>query len=212
MGDINKEDIRMDNYPQNAPFILGSLTYPHGLELAYTLINHSLVFSCKPTVSLNIFTGLANKPFTLSISQIEARLSLIPDPHLRCQNSSGEPVSLVPSIQNLLVLNGNSCTWLLSLLNYSRLLLWFQCLPHFQLYLCSILCSPSGHTWSYQAHIPKEIQCLSLYLSKRGIYFLSNLGIVTCSIFLPLPYLLCLISHQVLAPFFIVPLKKKKKG
>ena len=50
MGDINKEDTRMDNYPQNAPFILGSLTYPRVLELACMLINHSLVSGRKPTV------------------------------------------------------------------------------------------------------------------------------------------------------------------
>ena len=88
---------------------------------------------------------------------------------------------------------------------------WFQCLPDFQLYLCSMLCSPTGHTWVLQAHIPEEIQCLSLYLSKRGVYFfLSNLGIVTCSRFLPFPYLLCLISHQVLAILF--SLSHLKKG
>ena len=95
MGDINKEDIRVDNYPQDAPFILGSLTYPQGLELAYMLINHSLVSGHKPTVCWTSSLGWPINP-SLSACPRWKSACLILDPHLRCQNSSENLSDLYP--------------------------------------------------------------------------------------------------------------------
>ena len=142
----------MDNYPQNAPFILGSLTYPHGPELAYMLINHSLVSGRKPTVCWTSSLGWPINPSHSACPRLKSS-SLIPDPHLRCQNSSENLSDLYPPFRifwcwtEILALG-------FSLLNYSRLTFWFQCLPGFQLYLCSMLCSPSGHTWVLPSPYP----------------------------------------------------------
>ena len=193
----------MDKYPQNAPFILGSLTYPRGPELAYTLINHSLVSGRKPTVSWTSSLGWPINPSHSACPRLKSS-SLIPDPHLRCQNSSGNLSDSYPPFRifwcwtEILALGFSLC-----LITLGWCFGFSACLAFsFTFALCFVvlLVIPG----SYQAHIPKEIQCLSLYLSKRGIYFLSNLGIITCSIVLPLPYLLCLISHQVLAILYLL--------
>ena len=203
MGDINKEDTRMDNYPQNAPFILGSLTYPRVLELACMLINHSLASGRKPTVCWTSSLGWPINPSHSACPRLKSS-SLIPDPHLRCQNSSENLSHLYPPFRifwcwtKILALGFSLCLTTLGCCFGFSACLTFSFI--FALYFVVPLVIPG----SYQAHIPKEIQCLSLYLSKRGIYFLSNLGIVTCSIFLPLPYLLCLIRHQVLAIHFLL--------